>query len=199
MSARDTEYPTYGWWLHEATDGIATVSAFTVNRGTVEVANHSTDTFADGTPVKLHGTATYKGGAAGMYALQSSTGGTNDAGHFTADAELTAKFIGGDSITIGHTITGTIDNFMGSDGMSRDWSVALKEQEIAAVGSFPEISRGKTIWSMGGTAAGESGEWKGSLYKQNDGGNPTVGTGLFHSTYENAGRMVGAFGVNLEE
>ena len=141
-----------------------------------------------------------------MYALQSSTGGTNDAGHFTADAELKATFsttAGGTFTTdINHKIEGTIDNFMGSDGMSRNWSVALKEGSIGYAGNFPtEIGSRlpKTTWSIGGTAAGEAGQGKGNLYKQNDGGVPTVGTGMFHSEFDNAGRMVGAFGVNLEE
>ncbi len=198
----DEIYPVYGWWLHEALDGTTTVSSISDYRGTAGPVNLSTVTFLENrTPVYLNGTATYKGGAAGMYALQSSTGGANDAGHFTADAELTATFKEGTTLTHGHTITGTIDNFMGSDGMSRDWSVALKEQKIGATGNFPGTpSDGeKTIWSIGGIAAGESGQWKGQLYEQNDGGVPTVGTGVFHSTYENAGRMVGAFGVNLEE
>ncbi len=196
----DTVYPVYGWWLHEALDGTSYVSAFTSYRGTDGPVNLSPSSTPDGDPVNLHGTATYRGGAAGMYALQSATGGTNDAGRFTADAELKATFsttAGGTFTTdINHKIEGTIDNFMGSDGMSRDWSVALKEGSIDFLGV---IRSPKTIWSIGGTAAGESGQWTGNLYKQNDGGVPTVGTGVFHSEYENAGRMVGAFGVNLEE
>ena len=60
----------------------------------------------------LQGTATYSGGAAGKYALHSTTGGTNDAGHFTADATLEANFNN-------DTVSGTIDGFMGAD-----WSVA---------------------------------------------------------------------------
>ena len=199
----DTVYPVYGWWLHEEPDGTTTVSPFTDYRGTDGPVNLSRSTFASADPVNLHGTATYRGGAAGMYALQSSTGGTNDAGQFTADAELKATFstTGGTTTDINHKIEGTIDNFMGSDGMSRDWSVALKEGRISFDGSFPGTGSPppKTIWSMGGTSAGESGQWKGRLYKQNDGGVPTVGTGVFHSEYGNAGRMTGAFGVNLEE
>ena len=211
-SRPDTVYPIYGWWQHEAPDGTTHVSAVTGYRGSTpaqqaEIANLSTNdnvALADG--VDLNGTATYKGGAAGMYAI--SAGANNDAGHFTADVELTATFKGGVAFStdptvrvLDHKITGTIDNFMGNDGMSRDWSVALKEDSITNVGTWPEFTADaiKTIWSMGGTAAGEAGEWGGRLYKQNDGGVPTVGTGTFHSEYENIGRMVGAFGVNLEE
>ena len=196
MSAPDTVYPVYGWWQHEASNGTTRVSAFTGYRGDAGSVNLSTTGSGS---VNLNGTASYKGGAAGIYALQSSTGGTNDAGHFTADAELTATFKGGDASTIDHKITGTIDNFMDSNGMPRDWSVALKETEIGLTGFFPGTGAGETTWSIGGTAAGESGEWKGRLYKQNDGGVPTVGTGTFYTTYDRVGRMVGAFGANLEE
>ncbi len=201
----DTVYPIYGWWQHEAPDGTTHVSAVTGYRGSLqeqqaEYANLSTtDTIAVADGVHLNGTATYKGGAAGIYAI--SAGAMNDAGHFTADVELTATFKEGNSATIDHKITGTIDNFMDSNGMPRDWSVALKETDITGTGVIPKPTSdtAKTSWSMGGTAAGESGEWAGQLYKQNDGGVPTVGIGKFHSEYENIGRMVGAFGVNLEE
>ena len=202
MSAPDTVYPVYGWWQHEASNGTTRVSAFTGYKGTVETV---AITVGGGLVNVLNGTATYKGGAAGIYALQSSTGGTNDAGHFTADAELRATFsttVIGTSRNYNHKIEGTIDNFMGSDGMSRDWSVELKQISIGDNGDFrtSTIADGKTTtWSIGGTAAGDSGEWEGDLYKQNDADIPTAVTGRFHSEYGNAGRMVGAFGVNLEE
>ncbi len=202
MSAPDTVYPVYGWWLHEALDGTTTVSPFTRYRGSAETAILITGSGQVFLANPLFGTATYKGGAAGMYALQSSTGGTNDAGQFTADAELTATFNGGRNDDPSHKITGTIDSFMGSDGMSRDWSVELKQISIVGqTGGFSTLTLdGKTTtWSMGGTAASDSGAWEGALFKKNDAEVPTAGTGVFYSEYENAGRMTGAFGVNLEE
>ena len=196
-SLPDTVYPVYGWWQHETTDGATYVSAFTSYRGTKEAV--SLTTLVSGGPADpLFGTATYKGGAAGIYTISADA--DNDAGHFTADAELTATF-NGDG-TFAHKITGTIDNFMGSDGMSRDWSVELKQLSIGDNGAFTTYSSSygtTTTWSMGGTAAGDSGAWEGELFKQNDGYVPTVGTGVFYSEYENIGRMTGAFGVNLEE
>ena len=205
----DTVYPVYGWWLHEEPDGTATVSPFTKYRGgtlsepSPEIAILVTSsTNIEGFLVNpLFGTATYKGGAAGIYAISADA--DNDAGHFTADAELTATFNGGRDDDPSHTITGTIDSFVGSDGMSRDWSVELKQISIVGRnGSFntpPSLDGKITTWSMGGTAASDSGEWGGTLYKKNDAEVPTVGTGMFYSEYENIGRMTGAFGVNLEE
>ena len=182
----DTMYAVYGWWLHEDAGGMATVSAFIGTRGTV--------TAASGIDA-LEGTATYKGGAAGKYAISAGT--TNDSGHFTADAELTANFSK-------EKISGTINNFMGGDGMPRDWSVALKESGVSDAGMIhgADGSTGpamKTTWTMGETAGADSGQWSGMLYDKNDGGVPSVGTGTFHSEYSNTGRMVGAFGVNLED
>ena len=176
--ADDTVYLAYGWWLHEADDGTATVSAFIAERGEVTDAS-GIDT--------LKGTATYKGGAAGKYAISAGT--HNDAGHFTADAMLEADFNA-------DKITGTINNFMGSDGMARDWSVSLEEGSIADNGTIATVSDG-TVWTMGGMDGSASGQWSGTL-QGNDGGVPTMGTGVFHSEFGNTGRMVGAFGVDKQ-
>ena len=179
----DAMYVSYGWWIHKSEDGSTfTASAFVDNKGTVPAAA-SLDT--------LQGTATYSGGAAGKYALSSSTGGTNDAGHFTADATLEADFSD-------NSITGTVDNFMGADGMSRDWSVELKEAAIAPTGGISRSDANDTAWTIGGTAASASGEWSGTLYDNGDDGVPKVGTGTFYTEYSAGGKMVGAFGVNKD-
>ena len=184
----DDVYAVYGWWLHETEDG-ATVSAFTSYRGDATLATEAA-AIAD-----LDGTATYRGGAAGKYTVRA--GAVNDAGHFTADAELMATF-NGTGTADDHMITGTINNFMGSDGMARDWSVALKQATLTDTGVITPVTTGGTTWTMGGTAGSASGQWSGNLYQEVD-NVPTVGTGTFQSEYGNIGRMVGAFGVNLEE
>ena len=139
------------------------------------------------------------GGAAGKYALYSSTGGTNDAGDFTARATLEANFNT-------DKITGTIDNFIGDDGESRNWSVELMEQGVSdggvilgddgtgTVGTDEKMTK----WTIDDTAAAAAGQWSGTLYDNGDDGVPKVGTGTFHSTYSTSGRMVGAFGVNVQ-
>ncbi len=178
----DADYVSYGWWIHKSADGI-TASAFVDHKGAVPTAASNLDT--------LQGTATYSGGAAGKYALSSSTGGTNDAGHFTASATLEADFSD-------NMISGTIDNFMGADGMSRDWSVELKKAAIAATGGITRTDDNDTAWTIGGTAASASGEWSGTLYDNGDDNVPQVGTGTFYTEYGMDGKMVGAFGVNKE-
>ena len=186
MSAEDTIYASYGWWIKKAAhNGPLTVSAFVANKGTVPAASGLDN---------LNGTATYRGGAAGEYALSSSTGGTNDAGHFTARATLEADFTNNTAAT---AITGTIDMFIGADGQSRDWEVELMGSAISDDGAIGDSTDG-TAWTIGGTAADDSGEWSGTLRDNGDDGVPKVATGTFYTEYGKAGRMVGAFGANVQ-
>ncbi len=182
MDSADDAYASYGWWLHKTENGNTfTASAFHDYRGT----DSGTVGIAD-----LRGGATYMGGAAGKYALQSLTGGTNDAGHFTARARLEATF------AEEHTITGTIDQFIGADGESRDWSVALKEGAISDVGAITRAAMNDTVWTIGDDDAAASGSWAGTLREQGTDGVPGVATGTFYTEFGTAGRMVGAFGAN---
>ena len=181
MGMPDGNYASYGWWVRTSEDGkMVTASAFVDNKGT------DPDSLAI---AELRGTATYMGGAAGQYTLYSSTGGTNDAGEFTATAELNATF-GED-----HKISGTIDNFTGADGMARDWSVELKEATITDGGAISDGATTMTVWSIGGTAASASGEWSGELQDAGDDDVPMIATGTFYSEYSTSGKMVGAFGA----
>ena len=189
MDVADAIYASYGWWIHKSADGNTfTASAFVDDRGAVPVASGIT---------VLRGTATYMGGAAGKYALYSATGGTNDAGHFTARATLNANFND-------DTISGTIDNFMGADGQSRNWSVELKKSGISDAGAIAgdgtagNTDLQMTVWSIDETAAGAAGEWSGDLKDNGDDDVPKIATGTFRSMYSTSGEMVGAFGVNKQ-
>ena len=179
----------HGTWI----DIVATGRAkYAVDTGTVPDAAGIT---------ALQGTATYSGGAAGKYALYSATGGTNDAGHFTADATLEADFSN-------NVITGTIDNFMGTDGESRNWSVESMTSVVADGGAIngsaaqrtatETLTDQKTVWTIDGTAAAAAGAWSGSLQNSGDDDVPKIATGTFTSEYSTAGEMVGAFGVNKQ-
>ena len=188
MSSMDDAYSSYGWWIRTATDGKVTVSAFHDHK----------DGDAAPTTVDLPeaGTATYRGGAAGKYALSSATGGTNDSGHFTARAMLEAKF----GVGAANTISGTINQFVGGDGESRDWSVKLNETDITDTGVIDGLggadgSMVGTVWTIDGEAAASAGHWSGNLREQGDDGVPGAVTGTFYSTYGNAGKMVGGFGA----
>ena len=183
MDTPDANYASYGWWTHESADGKAiTASAFVDNKGTGPTAISNI--------TALQGTATYSGGAAGQYALYSATGGTNDAGSFTANATLDADF-GTDMIS------GTIDGFKGNDGMSRDWSVELKKTGIANDGVIDGPQSAGTVWKIGENAAAAAGRWSGHLQESKD-DVPMVATGTFYSEYSTSGTMVGAFGANKD-
>ena len=190
MDVPDANYASYGWWLHKSEDDKTyTASAFHTYKGTDE----GTVSIAT-----LVGTAKYTGGAAGKYALRSLTGGTNDAGHFTADVELNATF------AADHKISGTVDNFMDGDGEELDWSVELKESTIGDDGPISSDGTAagagnQTVWTIGEDAADDSGAWSGALREQGDDGIPGIATGTFHSTYGSDGQMVGAFGANETE
>ena len=189
MESADTEYASYGWWLHKSADGRTfTASAFVDDKG-------ATDLAADGID-DLNGTATYVGGAAGKYSLFSLTGGTNDAGHFTARATLEADFTNNDDPD---AITGTIDDFIGADGETRNWSVELMGSPISDTGVIGDTEGANgTQWTIDGAPARASGEWSGSLREAGTDDVPQAATGTFHSWYANTGRMVGAFGANKQ-
>ncbi len=189
MEGADGMYAVYGWWLRKPTaDGAWTASAFASYYGTPETIT-ALDT-------ALSGSATYTGGAAGKYALSSTTGGTNEAGHFTARATLEADFNT-------EMITGTIDNFMGVGG-AKDWSVALQKSGFSPAGQIRgadganDSTPMKTVWTMDGTAATASGHWKGDFREVGATGVPKVVTGDFYTEFGNSGKMVGGFGAKTE-
>ena len=187
MDTADVNYASYGWWLRKAAnDGPFTASAFHDFKGTavaVDIAN------------LVAGTAKYVGGAAGKYALASSTGGTNDAGHFTAMATLNAKF------GATNTISGEITDFVGPDG-GDTWTVELQEAALANDGAITRTGADQvnndTVWTIGDMDAAASGEWSGNLREEGDDGVPKAATGTFYSEFGTAGKMVGAFGANKE-
>ena len=218
VSVADSTYLYFGWWLNKNKDGEpVAASAFHGERGDVEGGGTLSD------PTAITGSATYSGQAAGKFAINDPVNG-GDAGHFTADATLNAKFSG-----TGAGVTGTIDNFM-ANGQSVPWSVALNNNTLAgdtagaapaanfvasgAISSAPDYAtatRGvddskTTVWSIDGTAASASGTWSGQMYDEallpasaSDGSNlPTGITGVFHSEFGSTHTMVGGFGANKE-
>lgn len=210
----DDDYLYFGWWLRSNEDGPTTASAFVGAEGTPPTALTGVNAIA--------GSATYVGKAAGKYAIYNPLDATGDAGHFTADATLTAKFSGD-----GAGVTGTINNFMAGD-KSMPWSVALNNNTLASdadgadaatnlsadgagtitsapdyTTATPDVDDSKTtVWSIDGNSAAASGTWSGQMYDEaqtgaaDDGSDvPTTVLGTFNSEFGSIGRMVGAFGA----
>ena len=80
MARRHAICASYGWWIHKSADG----ATFTEPRIRCE--------HGYGPASRQHRHLAWErrpmGGAVGKYALRGSTGGTNDAGHFTAEQRL---------------------------------------------------------------------------------------------------------------
>ena len=203
----DDAYSSFGWWIEEDEDGDTNgVSVFDSFRGTAVAENIVADTFNG-----LQGTATYKGGAVGQYALRSSTGGLNESGHFTAQTTLNADFDAVDT-NEGGMISGSVHDFkVGDAGSDRDWTVKLNQTAFADVTDGTHVSTvasndDSTVWTIGSgddaISADESGSWMANLRNDKaggDGGVPEVATGAFYSEFGDEGRMVGAFGANYEK
>ena len=180
----DVDYLDFGHWVR--TVDAAAGPSYTVNgffRGEDPYESNI------GT---LTGAATYKGGAAGLYARRAfaavGEGAVTAAGRFTADATLTAKF-GGDDVAPSDrfSVTGTIDNFMdGGKAIDAAWRVELAKAAINQ--------------NTGAIAVTGGGSWSGQLYGDDapdDNGVyplPTGVAGRFTAKFDNGG-VIGAFGA----
>jgi len=214
MTARstpDATYFVYGWWLRNSDAEGYEVGTFTDYVGlTIDgsVGDDSDDLAIDA----LEGSATYMGHAAGKYSLLPGLDNpTGDVGHFTANVMLKAEW--GDLTAIG-SLSGTVDGFMGYDGMARDWTVELQKVDLTsagATGDADSVTTGtqnqETVWTIG-TAADAAGEWTAQLYEASTSprtGTPTTVLGEFtaeHGVVGEAdsafGHMAGAFGATLQ-
>lgn len=194
----DPSFAYFGWWLNKGTtEGVEAGVFHGVTDGTGDAELLAAPT--DISP--LGGTATYTGAAAGKYAINPGLSSAS-AGHWTADATLTAAWGAEDAAG---RISGMINNFMSGD-MSMDWSVKLGETGLANVGTWDsdtnsgsEIAGDDIVWTIGGVDGAESGAWSGGLRAAGDNGVPTVGTGMFTATHGTVGHLLGAFGAHLDE
>ena len=181
----DADYLSFGYWVRERES--ATSSRFSV--GTFFAGSEPfTVTGAEA----LRGTATYIGEAAGMYALK---GDSTEAGAFTADANLRARFGGGDAVGQ-YSISGTISNFVNgsNDMVDEGWTLTLDPA------GFRSGTSGSYTYSntFNGSTTG-NGNWEGQFF-----GNPTGATaaashplsvaGEFTGHFDN-GHVIGAFGA----
>ena len=191
-----SSYASYGYWIRTVGD-TRTISAFHDYRGMEKAAllgddfNPANFEGRDG----LTGTATYMGGAVGMYAIKDTK-----AGRFNADVELTARF--GTNMDI----KGVIDNF----DADPEWIVTLRETDIQDSGM---IDQGTTEWTMHDDDRVNSSDFHGQWMSrfrdfptdnanmtalETDNTRPGTVTGVF-SAYAPDAKMVGAFGTDLQE
>ena len=181
VASADAVYSWFGWWQREA-GGSYAFGAFHGGEGgeAADFANFA----------RLVGTARYSGPAAGKFVLDPPIGEAM-VGEFTATATLEVDF--GDAAGAGG-VTGTVENFA-AGGRAVDWSVALG---AAALGADGRIGAGATVWSIGGRegAAAGSPAWSGRFRDVDRDQVPRTATGSFTASYDDFGRMTGAFGTH---
>ena len=205
LQQEDSAYLQFGWWVRMDKDGPTHAGAFYSSSAT-ELAAVTETVINTGA---LVGEATYTGKAAGKFAISDPLRPANDdAGHFTADAMLTADFKDASTDNTNQsTLSGTIDNFRLNDGSENPgWSVALQETMfVDADDKFMTAATpddDQTVWSIGDGSGAASGAWEAQLYDEaaDDGSNvPTTVIGSFSSGIGTTHSMVGAFGANKDE
>ncbi len=183
----DSDGVEFGWWAVESNGSVSQAHVFFMAPTTDGL------TARTALPSGHGGKATYKGDALGHYAIHRGESGMNDSGTFSADAELTATFGTSDSIE------GTIDNFMGADGMSRDWMVKLKKIDTDPSSAGVYSGTDNVVWTIGSDASADGGSWQVQAYGGADTADPTAVAGGFEAEHGimNA-RMLGAFGAAKE-
>ena len=208
VDVADADYLHYGFWLQRTTDEDG---ATTYN----EVQTFAGSSVADtGSVASVTGSATYEGGAAGVYVKNVFTSDgdidTATSGHFTADAELTAYF--GQTVNdtgtpdvneadqiapaLLNTLTGTIDNFNLSGGEDNAWAVSLQ-------GARSNIDTGDGTASGMAQGGGMGVPWTATFHGPNeDAGNapiqPHSVTGEFGANFSN-GSVAGGFGARKQD
>ena len=196
----DADYLSYGFWLKKTTDedGVLTYN---------EVETFAESSLVDVSNVDaVEGSAIYNGGATGVYVKNvHKSDGTLDtatAGHFTADANLTAYFGGGDvAANKQDSITGTINNFALSGGEENAWSVALKSDMFtAATGTASGTANGGGAeGTFNATLHGSTAEYDHDM----DGVTPMIHrqpssvVGEFDANFSN-GSVAGGFGARKQ-
>lgn len=196
----DSEFLSFGWWMSEPAKATGTYSFDTHYGGLAYAAFPTTDATGAG----VTGDATYTGNAAGRYVVG------DEAGAFTADATLTAKF--GNATDIG-SISGSITNFQGAAGGMSGWSVALKKinmTDLTAAPAFVTSVTDSSASTYNGTVAtlGDvtaHGTWQGAFFgnqknpagiavRNTENAAPLAVAGEFHADGAGA-NIAGAFGA----
>ncbi len=130
------EYSYYGWWIdRDNANGGYSLAFFTDHSTTTAIDERSSHDVSDVT-----GSATYEGGAAGLYAIYSTVPKAHESGDFTADVTLKANF---DT----DRVSGMINGFM-VDGSKKNWMISLQENTDDLVEN--KFLFGKVVWEIDG-------------------------------------------------
>jgi hypothetical protein len=212
----DTNYLRYGFWLQKTDDADGTTY-------------NAVETFADAVGHEVYptdntgiekavGSASYKGGAAGVYVHEVNPFGASDpesatSGHFTADVTLNATFGGGNvADNMQFTIGGHISDFQLSGDEENSWRVKLELADFSGRpdGNDPGKSEPGDTYSStfndDAEGGGNTGSWNGTFYGaggltdatddgEDDTNHPVAVAGEFNANFSN-GTVAGGFGAN---
>ncbi len=197
---KDGEYLHFGWWIRKDSKDDPTHAGVLYGTTGAILVTESTINDADSA---LVGPATYVGAAAGKFAVSDPLRpGEDNAGHFTADAELMADFKAGES-----TLKGTIDEFRLNDGSTNPgWIVELQKamfiDDDDAFKTAETPAGDQTVWSIGGNKGAAAGSWEAQMHDDktaDDTNVPQSVVGSFSAAISTTHSMVGAFGAERTE
>ncbi|MDE2789723.1 MAG: hypothetical protein OXI81_04800 [Paracoccaceae bacterium] len=196
LSMKDGMCLYFGWRLRDDAKGPTHAGEF---YGVVPASGETgalsvTDSF------NLSGNATYRRMSAGKFAIDNSFGSASDAGQFTADANLIARF-GATTDANSNGLTGTIDDYWLNGGSAEPgWSVSTKRGRWNGPDSADELMANAGTdtaddtaidgtadeWSIGSTALpNQTGRWEARLFNERDGGSnvPTTAAEMFRAGF----------------
>ena len=195
IDVANTTYVSFGWWLN----AMGTMGAYEFDAFASVVGMDARAVAAD----QVDGSATYKGAAAGKWAMQSTSDDSASGGHFTATATLTADFdantdtTGNDPNESGVSIGGSITDFMTGDVRRPNWRVKLTGPDPVPTTIEAAGVAGTTSWTTGGAVPG-TGEWNAIFYGGMTDDQPAAAAGEFEAAIPQTGeigRISGAFGA----
>ena len=177
ITVTDKDYLLYGAWLMKPDSQGGTAYAAALSAGN--------DLFAAGNIARLSGKAAYKGSAAGFFAERHIASDTAVSGTFSATAELAADFATAatpQTATTGGTLSGTVRDFIRSDGVSVDWLVMLGQVTLPTQNT-----------ADGGFAAGDTSGFASGAVWEGEWGVQLVGDGVAPAQHPSG--VIGTFGA----
>jgi hypothetical protein len=212
VAVEDDDYLHFGFWKNtsEDKDGDPVLMANGVFGGAMM------SVLTDLRSQELEGSATYSGAATGKYVRKEfdSDGEPEHlyGGQFTADAELTAYFLGDDvAVNKQQSIEGMITNFMdGEDSIDSTWSVTLMKAGFSTTDA--DTFDNTAANPAKGMTEGDKemmGNWEARFFGEvtagEAGANPAVAdvypsgiAGRFNGHFVN-GHALGAFGAEMDD
>ena len=212
IDVADNGYVQFGWWLNMKGDDVG--DGFDVDTFASAPGMTASLELEGGGDDHVTGSATYTGGAAGKWAIASTTEDTTEGGHFTATATLGVNFDAHFGTTDdvvdkdGVSVSGMITDFMTGNVSRPDWRVTMTVDSNPGVdGAQPAMTlpattvdspiTGASKWTTGGAVDG-MGTWSANFYgREDDTMHPTAVVGTFDAAIANGavGRIQGAFGA----